>query len=189
MVYLESHKQAFRLKLSPTLLSQLALFEVAPDDFVEFVYAQFHNIIASKPNCRVYGDKPIWVMRGYYPDTPVFFKLTVVKTGELINHAGQSYQESFFYYVRAREHKTSWRSSYSTKFADNRLWHNKGELMVMSNDIANMVSAQMENSLLDAKHETKPLIPTIIKAPKCMSPKGVKLFRYKKPSKRKKRET
>lgn len=189
MSFSESPKELFRLKLSPTLLSQLDVVGVQADDFIEFVTAQAQAMIGCKSNFRLYNtgsqpDKPVWIMRGYYPETPVFFKLTVVKTTQLTGHGGNAYQEDFSYYVRARELRVKGR----------RKWHetmrmHHGEIVVMSSDIMKNITHAMENELLGAGHEIKPILAKGPKKPKCMSPKGCKLFRYKKPSNRRKRET
>jgi len=176
----------FRLKVSPTLVSQLAVVGVSADELLEFIATQFKNIVSCKPNCRIYTstDKPIWIMRGYYPNTPVFFKLSVVKTQQLTNHAGTQYHEDFVYYVRAR----------ALEVKSKRKWHDKmrmshGEIVVYSDEIMKNMDDRFENEVLGANHEIKTILPSAPKKPKCMSPKGCKLFRYKKPSKRGKRET
>ena len=180
MNYLELPNNAFRLKLSATLLSQLLVVGVKSDEFIEFVAAQFQNIIACKPNCRIHTapDKPVWVLRGYYPNTPVFFKLTVVKAVGFQQARGK---EDFLYFVRATELKVKakkrWRETLNISY---------DEIIIMSNDIMKNISEGMENTILGAAHETKNFIKDEITKPKCMSPKGMKLFRYKKPSSRKK---
>jgi len=182
----ESPKPAFRLKLSPTLLAQLLVVDVKPDEFIEFVATQFHNIVASKPNCRLFSqpDKPVWILRGYYPNTPVFFKLTVVKAQSFQHHAGHQYEEQFTYYVRARELKVNTRKKWNET-----LHMSYGEIVVMSDVIMKNISESLENSLLGAEHKSTAIIKGGPTKPKCMSPKGMKLFRYKKPSKRRVRET
>lgn len=181
----EALKNQFRLKLSPTLISQLLLMDVKPDAFIEFVAAQVQNIIACKPNCKIHTapSKPVWVLRGYYPNTPVFFKLTVVKTTEHSGMHGNSYMPDFTYYVRARalevKPRVKWRKTLNVQ---------GGEIVIMSDDIMKNISEGLENSLLGASHDSKSLVIGGPSKPKCMSPKGMKLFRYKKPSNRKKRE-
>jgi hypothetical protein len=181
-------KKQFKLKLSPTLLSQLLVFDVQPDDFVEFVAAQVQNIVACKPNCHLFAtqNKPVWVLRGYYPNTPVFFKITVVKTTQHTGPYVGTYTPDFTYYVRASELRVTSRKRWHTKHS---LVMNGGEIIVMSDRIMENIISGMENSLLGTSNQTKKIISGGPSKPKCMSPKGMKLFRYKKPSNRKKRET
>lgn len=182
MSCLELPKNAFRLKLSPTLLSQLLVADVKPDEFVEFVAAQFQNMIACKPNCRLFTtvDKPVWILRGYYPNTSVFFKITVVKAKGFQHHSGHTWTENFTYYVRARELQVK-----SKRKWQDTLLVNYNDIVLFSNDIMKSITAAMENSLLGGTNELKPLIKGGPTKPKCMSPKGMKLFQHKKPTKRK----
>jgi len=96
-------------------------------------------------------------MRGYYPKTPLFFKITVSFN-----------EESNRYYCKV----SPLRVTYSTK----RM--NKVELYkdVDFNIIQQNLTAQLENSLLDAKNEIEKL-KLSVKYPRCMSPKGMPIFK------------
>jgi len=180
MSSLASPKQAFRLKISPTLLSQLVIEDISPDECIEFFAAQFQNMIACKPNFKgSTPEKPVWFLRGYYPRTSVFFKMTVVKTGTLTGHHGDQYEETFNYYVKATELKVSPGKTFRSK-----VFMNSGFIALYSDAIMRRITEGMENSVLGGEHEIKSLIPAKLVRPKAMSPKGMKLFRYDKPLRR-----
>jgi hypothetical protein len=168
MSSLASPKQAFRLKLSPTLLSQLVIEDVSPDECIEFFAAQFQNIIACKPNFKgSTPEKPVWFLRGYYPNTSVFFKMTVVKTGTLTLHDGTQCEESFNYYVKVTELKVTPGKTFRSK-----VFMNGGFISIYSDAIMKRITEGMENSVLAAEHEIKSLVPAKLVRPKAMSPKG-----------------
>lgn len=173
MASLVQRNQLFSLKINSTLLGQLAIHNVSPTELAEFAYSQITNMLSCKPNCLIYkkSNEDIWILRGYYPNTPVFFKLTLVK-----NLSG----ENFTYWARLRPLVVNVKRSWSNK---NRV--NYGEFVLGSNDINTSIVKTMENSLLGSSHKIEPLIKINSLKPRCMSPKGMKLFNYEKPKKTK----
>lgn len=171
----------YRLKVSPTLLSQLMIMGVDGNELVEFIHSQIQTLISCPPNFRVAYSKSIdptlriWILRGYYPETPIFFKLSLVKATD-----GGPYS----YYAKASHLMVNMRRKWGEKNSTQY-----GEFHFNSSDIDKKIVESMENSLLGADHEPKKHMTGGPRAPKCMSPKGMKLFRYKKPSNRRKCES
>ncbi len=162
-------KSQYRLKVSPTLIAQLAIEGVDPSSLVEFAHAQIQVMMECKPNCRIYAPKKIWVLRGYYPNTSVFFKLTLVKAEvENLNGTDSRYQ----YFARIKH----------LVVGSKRSWHannfiNYGEIVLDSERVRNYVTQGIENSILGAEHKQEPLIDVGNLKPRCMSPKGMRLFK------------
>ena len=171
MAHSESLKDLYRLKISPTLIAQLAVADVDHMSLLEFTAGQIQQMLASKPNCRIHGkDKPIWILRGYYPGTSVFFKLTLVKVDN--SRYGDC---TFSYFARLRALQVNPRKGWGCSY---------GDFVVMSSSVSQAITEGMENTLLGADHKIKPVLEKVPGKPKCMAPKGMKLFNYKKPRKK-----
>lgn len=120
-------------------------------------------MLAAPPNYKMWGKTaPVWIMRGFYPGTSVFFKLVVYRSD----------QSGTWVKASIPMVKTG-RSRYpSTISFDGR-------------ELNSTLTKKMENSLLEADHKIEPLVSVTMKMPRCMSPKGVKIFGYEKPKENK----
>jgi len=107
------------------------------------------------PNYKMYGNTPpVWVMRGFYPGTCLFFKLTVAK-----NEMGT--------WVKA----TIPVAQMGSRRKVNKVLTWTGQ------QLNNSLTSKMENSLLEANNEIKPLVTNALRRmPRCMSPKGIRVF-------------
>ena len=151
---------SYSMKVCATVLTMGLVQGVNPEDMVEFFATQVSTMLLSPPNYNKYGIKaPVWIMRGFYPGTSVFFKLIVAR-----NDQGT--------WVRVSYPKIN-----GTKNRPHTFHFDGARLNEAITD-------KMENTFFGAKHEVKPLISAKLRSPKCMSPKGVKIFNYEKPKKR-----
>lgn len=160
--------QQYRLKIMSELLVQAHIAGVELEEFVGFFASQIQAMLACPPNLNMFGNKArVWVMRGFYNNTQVFFKLVLM------------HKEDGSYYAKASPLRIFFRGPKGgTTRYDDHVTFDSGKL---DNDLTN----RMENTFLGADHKLTPILARKLKMPRCMSPKGVKIFRYKKPKKRK----
>jgi hypothetical protein len=153
------------------LLVQAKILGIDPEDVIEFVATQVQTALAYPPNYNFMGDnKRIWVIRGFYPGTPLFFKLSVV------HYRGEG-DDKKVYAARA----SGLRVRLMTK---NKEFFDHG-IDFSGDDLTEALTNRMENSFFNANHDVKALLEKKIRMPRCVSPKGMKLFRFEKPTKRK----
>jgi hypothetical protein len=168
MEHLELHDSGtetaatYLLSVCATLLTMGVVQGIKPDDMVEFFASQVQTMLTAPPNYKLYGKTaPVWIMRGFYPKTPIFFKLTVCR-----NERG-TYVKASIPMVKGGKKRTGYPSL--IKFDGAQL--------------NETITNKMENSFFGASHEVKPLV-SWLRMPRCMSPRGVKIFSYEKPSKK-----
>lgn len=156
--------QPYTLKVTNALLQMGLVHGVQPESMVEFLAAQVQNMLACPPNCKQFGpESRVWILRGFYPGTPLFFKLTV---SSKVRHG------RYFAKAQIPIVKNHFRRELVSTF-DGRLLNE------------HMTNA-MENAVFGAKHKITPLFEGKMRRPKCMSPKGMPLLRYKSPTKKRK---
>jgi hypothetical protein len=115
-------------------------------------------MLAAPSNYCVYGQKaPVRVMRGFYPETRLFFKLTVVQ-----NNKG-TWAKATVPIPRVKKAKLTY-----------------GMLTFDGIELSQRLTSKLENALLEAGHVMEPLVPMPARMPRCMSPKGIKVFNMKK---------
>jgi len=157
-----SLKGNYTLKVAAELALQAQLFDVDTNSLAEFFGTQAHQMCECPPNLNYFGQKAqVWVMRGFFPGTPLFFKMVVL----------EQCPNPRSYYVKVTPLRVNHVNKYRGK--DDDFLHIEGE------QVEELIVKRMENSLLDAKHDI-PLIVNTIKMPRCMSPKGMKIFKYEK---------
>jgi (2Fe-2S) ferredoxin len=122
------------------------------------LYNNVGGVVTQINNGRV--TVPAWVLRGFYPGTNLFFRMTVVdceNSNLLGSHPARYYSNVTIPRIKGR------------RIVDSH--HINGQL-VRDND-----HKAMENAMLGATHElTKVLDGPKLKMPKCMSPKGMPLL-------------
>lgn len=159
--------KSYTMKVCPTLLSLAFVQGVKPDDMVEFFAIQVQAMLAVPPNYNFYGQTaPVWIMRGFFPETSVLFKLIVIRSGN----------------------DTIVKASIPIPKIGKGRFVNK-MVYVKSVDINRAITNKMENALLGGEHEIKSLFAVGCRMPRCMSPRGVKIFSYKKPKHHKNPDT
>jgi hypothetical protein len=155
----------YTLKVNPTLLTMGIVHGLKPDDMVEFFATQVPALLAAPANYNKFGElAPVRIMRGFYPGTPIFFKLVVAK-----NDLGV--------FAKASVPMTVLRKVYLVS----------GYLSFRGDDVSKQLTKKLENAFLDVNHTIEPLVTVPLKMPRCMSPKGVRLFTYKKPRKKRRK--
>lgn len=167
MAYLESLEestpQQYRIKIMTELLMQANISGLDLNEFVGFFGAQVQAMLASPPNYNKYGQKArVWYMRGFYPGSSIFFKLVLCTRDS--SYGGASY------YAKVSPLRIEKRVTKNRIVEDNYQFD--------GSEISEDVTNRMENTFFGADHELKPLVPNKIKMPRCMSPKGMKIFRY-----------
>jgi hypothetical protein len=169
---LESHEDGslhkYTLKVTSELLLQASLAGIDLDEFVGFFATQVQNMFCHPPNFRMFKTTArVWIMRGFYPESSLFFKIV------LIGESNPAYAKVTA--LRMNNYRKRAQSESAVIFNSEELNENATE--------------KMENILLDTKYQIRPLLPNGVKMPKCMSPRGMPLFKYKKPKKSKKKPT
>jgi hypothetical protein len=153
----------YQLKVMSELLTQAYLLDVDLEEFVEFLASQVQRMIVCPPNYNFMGEKKrVWILRGFYDKAPLFFKMTVCTIDGMNG-----------YYAKASPMRVTYSSKRHATRVDNFVRFDGKEL----ND---MLTDRMENIFFQANHEVKNVISEKVKMPRCMSPKGMKLLKYKK---------
>jgi len=156
---------SYTMKVCSTLIMMAYVNGIDPDDLVEFFATQVQAMLNTPPNYKMYGNTPpVWVMRGFFPLTTLFFKLVV-----------------------ARNEKGTWAKASipMIRIGKNRSWDKVVKLD--GNQLNKTIVDKMENTFFGATHQIKPLVEDRVrKMPRCMSPKGVKIFNCELPRTRKK---
>jgi len=171
----EDTPQQYKLKVMSELLVQAHILGIDLEEFVGFFAAQIQAMLSCPPNYNFFGQKErVWIMRGFYPETQIFFKIILMgNKSESITMSG--------YYAKVSPMRVTFTSKSGGKYDDHVIFEGRK----LNEDITN----RMENAFFGADHKLDPIIQKKVRMPRCMSPRGMKIFRYKKPSKRSKRET
>lgn len=158
----EQHQQ-YHFKIMSELLVQARLLNIDVEGFVGFLGAQVQAMLACPPNYSKFGvKKRAWIMRGFFPGTGLFFKLTI---GTEDSGSGNKYS----YFVKA----SPLRVNHFIKGVNR-----EASVVVNSDKLNEDIVNRMENEFFGADHELKNLLEEQIKLPRCMSPKGLQIFRF-----------
>jgi hypothetical protein len=162
--------QRYNFKIINELLVQAKALNIDLEGFIGFLGAQVQAMLGCPPNYSKFGKKErAWIMRGFYPGTPLFFKLTI-GTDTNSPSGGNQYNVKA---VPLRVNKTV-KGHQSEAY----IWLDSAKI---NEDITN----RMENEFFGANHELESLLDIHIKLPRCMSPRGCQMFRYDIPSPKK----
>jgi hypothetical protein len=170
-VSLEGERRNFSLKVVYELLVQGKVLGIEPDALVEFMAIQAQNMLNYKHNFNLHGHR-VWVMRGFYPKSSLFFKLSICEARLSDGHISADSLSAKASGLRVKEGSsvTQWEKT----------------IRFNGNDLMDKITDRMENAFFSANHKVDPIVQDKIMMPRCMSPKGMKLFRYEKPKKRRK---
>lgn len=153
------------MKVMSDLLAQAYIRGIDLNEFVEFFASQAQSMFNYPRNCRLTGTQDrVWLMRGFYPGSSIFFKLSIIP------NRNQEYFDTP-YYVKVSLPTVNGRKQRYNMFG--------------SKELNDYIVDKMENSVFNAGHDIKPLIDDTFRMPRCMSPKGMKIFRYEKPTRKK----
>ena len=154
----------FDCNIDNKLLYLLRAGGVEPDDAAIFFGSQIIAMQNCEPNytskqnnskVKLEFKGSFWVMRGFYPNLPVMFKIIMVDT--------TSNNTSFYAKVELITPKIQRGHLYKTRF-DNSMFHK------LSDDKANQILVS---------DTAEPIIKLTQRHPKCMSPKGCPIFNIK----------
>jgi hypothetical protein len=172
----EGTPQQYRMKVMSELLMQAHIIGVDLEEFIGFFAVQVQAMLMCPPNFNKFGQfARVWVMRGFYPDTSIFFKLV------LMHQEVKEGSSEPSYFVKVSPLRVKFQGKVSSTPYDAHVTFNSVKL---NDDITN----RMENAFLGANHKLEPIMPYKLKMPRCMAPKGLKILKYKKPRKKKKND-
>lgn len=171
----------YALKIENDILASLAEAEVSANEAAQFFGEQIEGMLQSPPNFNMFGKKlPIHIMRGYFPGTYIFFKLCLLNTTQL---DGRNYPNMTAFTVG----DTPVGDNYFAKVSVPRFKATRKKadsVYVSSKDIRKRHEEIFEKKLFDTENEITSLISTPVKRRKCMSPKGMPVFKLNKKRKR-----
>lgn len=157
--------QKYNFKIINELLVQAKALNIDLEGFIGFLGAQVQAMLSSPPNYSKFGQKErAWIMRGFYPGTALFFKLTIGTDKDPSSRCQYNVKASPLRVNRSvKGHQT-----------EAFIWLDSAKI---NEDITN----RMENEFFGANHELQSILDTNIKLPRCMSPRGLQIFRYDVP--------
>lgn len=156
--------EKYSMYIEPAILSKLKVCGIDMNEAILFFGAQVDIMITCPPNYGPHRNGlsklPIEVrlLKGYYPKTSQLFKISVIdRNGSFDNYK---------YTVKVSEPVARYKRNDTYKF------------VFSSSKIESELSKRLENNLLQTDHSVSDLISIKdVKKPKCISPKGMKLFK------------
>jgi hypothetical protein len=175
---LEGEPQQYSMRVMSDLLTQAHIAGLNLDEFVGFFASQVQAMLACPPNYNKFGVKArVWIMRGFYPGSHVFFKIMVADTqdgaGRMTANNGRP---QYYVKVTLPRTTTTGRRGQTVEASQYFDGHKLNE------DLTD----RMENSLLGASNEIRPIVTAKIRMPRCMSPRGLRIYRFEKPKRNRK---
>lgn len=179
-------KEKFIMMVSNTLLIKLRMCGIDPTEASMFFGNQANLMLDCKAN---YGPtsakvtnaqihqlkKPVWLMRGFFPETPQMFKISI--------STNEAYDHSYEYFVKVSEPKINPPTRKNHKGHREIAVTKNNESQFTSNILRDQLQERMEKEVLDLDLKLDSLVDKkVVFTPKCISPKGMPLFRlnYKK---------
>lgn len=170
---MESSNQ-YQLKVSRQLINLLAVHGVSVNDALMFLTDNIERMLTVAPNFKKGrfrgGPKnniqasDAWVMRGCYPNSNIFFKITVTTTKG--NPVLDALSEPYFVSITAIEKKLN------------------GNYHLLSSQLREQLFERtMEQNIFGAVSEIKPIVEHKTVAPRCLTPKGLKPMKRKRAKK------
>jgi hypothetical protein len=158
----------FNIKICHKLLYSLRAAGIQPDTAAAFLGQQVVSMQTAPPNYTFKNNKKhlhmkfensYWIMRGFYPNTPIMFKIVMVDTSQ--SHGAR---DDFYAKVELINPTLQRKHAHST-------YLNNKQFMDIMNDQA--------NNILVGDTVPDPKIILTQRHPKCMSPKGIVVFNLK----------
>lgn len=179
-------KEKFIMMVSNTLLIKLRMCGIDPTEASMFFGNQANLMLDCKAN---YGPtstkvtnakahqlkKPVWLMRGFFPETPQMFKISI--------STNDAYDHSYEYFVKVSEPKINPPTRKKANGHREIAVTKNNESQFTSNILRDQLQERMEKEVLDLDLKLDSLVDKkVVFTPKCISPKGMPLFRlnYKK---------
>jgi hypothetical protein len=153
----------YQLKVMSELLTQAHILGLDLEEMIEFLASQVQAMLSCPPNYNFMNEKKrVWILRGFYPGSPLFFKLTVCSLADMGGPGG--------YFAKASPMRVVYTNKRTKTRSDDHVSFN-------GNTLNSALTDRMENTFFGAQHEVKSLLSKGVKMPRCMSPKGMKLLR------------
>jgi hypothetical protein len=154
----------YSMYIEPILLTKLKLAGIDINEAILFFGTQIDAMITCPPNYGPHKNGlnklPIEVrlLKGYYPKTSQLFKISVIDRN--------GFFDNYKYTVKVSEPTPKYKRNDYHKF------------VFSSSQIESELSKRLENNLLNTDQPISDLISLKdVKKPKCISPKGMKLFK------------
>lgn len=173
-------REKYSLNICNRLLIKLRMNGIDPTEAILFFSCQIEQMLACSPN---YGpktvrnkglhvvDRDVWLLRGFYPETAQMFKISISTRDD--NYPWNYYIKVSEPTIRATVKTRSRMSRYSTG------WLPKYESHFTPKDIEEPLRERLEREILGVKDTkiTRLISDSTIYTPRCISPKGMKLFK------------
>lgn len=167
----ENTPAPYQLKVMSELLTQAHILGLDLEELIEFLASQVQAMLSCPPNYNFMNEKKrVWILRGFYPRSTLFFKLTLCRLGEDTNTGG--------YFAKASPMRVVFTNKRTKSRCDDHV-------VFDGNKLNNALTDRMENTFFGAQHEVESLLNKGVRMPRCMSPKGMKLLKYSKSRKKK----
>lgn len=166
--------QRYDLKITSEIFVQARILGIDHEEMVEFFATQIECMFRCKPNYNYFGQKAkVWILRGFYPGSSLFFKLILLAQRNQDLNGNDMHDGGYFAKV--------------TTLTINNTKKKRAFQIFSGHSLREQMTDKMENALMGAKHEFKPLMTDKYRLPRCISPSGMPIYRFKKPSKRKRK--
>lgn len=145
---------------------------IESDEAILFFGKQVEVMQSCKPNYGPHTDNPkkrlkysspYWIMRGFYPDTPMMFKIVMIDTSN-------GKKESFYAKCTIPTIQT---------------YRQFGATVSISQETIKEIMTNKANQILVDDDDYQPHVVIKQRTPKCMSPKGSPIFNLSKKKKKK----
>ncbi|CAM6003942.1 unnamed protein product [Sphagnum balticum] len=146
--------QPYKMKVMSELLTQAHIAGIDLEEFVGFFATQIQAMLASPPNYNKFGQKArVWIMRGFYPNTHVFFKIILMEN----NAQTSSYAAPGGYYAKV--------SPMRVMYSNRKGYTNEDFVTLDGSKLNEDLTNRMENSIFGAKHDLKPILEKKVRMP------------------------
>lgn len=168
-------KPKYILRVCNRLLIKLRMAGIDPSEATVFFGSQVNPMLNCRPNFGPGSNKSkktelkrdVWLMRGFYPGTPLMFKISIAENDVF----GDMYQ----YYVKVSEPPV--RIPTKAKLRELQ-FTSRYESSFDSDRINIELEKRVENEILGQDHTTEKLVSEkVVFTPKCISPKGMPFYR------------
>jgi len=163
---------SYTLNVNSQLIMQLKLAGIDPGDVLLFFHANILEMLTYKPNYGPHKDSKMrrfkfdtWILKGYFPNTPILFKCCMV-------HDPQHTLSDSNYYVKVQQPKFRFSREASSFFGR------------IKEDVIEAHAGKIaERELLTSLGKPEFELGFKMNSPKCISPKGMKVFSLNKDKK------
>ena len=174
----ELKKQKFIIRICNRLLIKLKMCGIEPTEAAMFFGSNAMQMLDCVPNFGPRSNKSkktelkrdVWLMRGFYPQTPQMFKISIAEN--------DAFEHAYEYYVKVTEPAVRVPTAKSVRGLDFTVRY---ESSLTSNQIRDELQERLEKEVLGLDIASNILIShKVVFTPKCISPKGMQIYRLTK---------